>query len=91
MTPFHDDIAALIDDALSLENLAMHSEAELNRHRRNRAKDMRTAWQRYEGDSEPPRVADMLADLMHLCDVEGVDFDHELSMATDFYGDKRAG
>lgn len=64
---------------------------EDNRHRLNRAKDMRAAWLAYErlGSTDAEcRPADMLADLMHLCAVEGVDFDHELSTATDFFSDE---
>lgn len=35
--------------------------------------------------SEP---RDLLADLMHWCAKNGRNFDHELSMATDFYGEE---
>ena len=58
-------------------------------HRLDRAKAMRSAWESSEG-SDVPRIADLLADLMHLCDAEGLDFESELSMATDFHGDEQA-
>lgn len=65
-----------------------------NRHNLNRARDMRAAWQAYERlahNVEPVQLRDMLADLMHLAESEGVDFDHELSIATDFFGDESGG
>jgi hypothetical protein len=68
------------------------SPQESNRHRINRARDMRGAWLTYErlgGDTGATvRLADMLADLMHWAKANRVDFEHELSLATDFYGDE---
>lgn len=66
-------------------------QAETNRHRLNRARDMRAAWLAYERMAAPISMVkprDILADLMHLCAVEGVDFGHELSMATDFFSEE---
>jgi len=34
-------------------------------------------------------VRDVLADFMHYCEAMGLDFDHELSMATNFYSEER--
>lgn len=63
---------------------------ERNRHRINRAKDMRSAWAAYSFlDISECQPRDMLADIMHYCEAIGLDFDHELSMATDFYSDER--
>ncbi len=39
---------------------------------------------------ESTQLRDLLADLMHLAAQDGIDFDQELSMATDFYGDELA-
>lgn len=36
-------------------------------------------------------LRDVLSDLMHWAEQNGVDFDKELSMATDNYGDEKAG
>lgn len=63
---------------------------ENNRHRNNRAKDMRLAWAKYaQVDISEVQPRDMLADIMHLCQREGIDFDHELSIASDFFGDEQ--
>jgi len=68
--------------------------SDSDRHRLNRAKDMRAAWARYERLGPGPigqvQLRDMLADLMHFASVNGIDFDRELSMATDFFGDEAA-
>lgn len=40
---------------------------------------------RPSGEPAPAMVTDLLADLMHYCDREGVDFDSSLSVATDHY------
>ncbi len=40
-------------------------------------------------DREETQLRDLLADLMHLAQASGIDFEHELSMATDFYGDEQ--
>lgn len=68
--------------------------SENNRHRLNRAKDMRAAWAKYERLAPGPigevQLRDMLADLMHFASANGIDFDHELSLATDFFGDETA-
>ena len=68
---------------------------EANRHRYNRARDALNAWARYEAlsgaEAEPCQVRDLLADLMHLCDVQGIDFDHETEMARAFFADESEG
>lgn len=64
------------------------TDQEVLRHRLNRAKGMRGAWQIYDR-TEQPRLADMLADLMHLAESEGIDFNAELTTATDFYTDEK--
>jgi hypothetical protein len=45
-------------------------------------------WRNKHPDGEVASLRDLLADIMHWCDCYGVDFDHELSMATDFFGDE---
>lgn len=42
-----------------------------------------------EGADTP--IRDLLCDLMHHCAANGIDFDHELSMGTDFFGDEQEG
>lgn len=37
---------------------------------------------------EELQVRDLLCDLMHLCDRDDIDFDHELEMAEQFYGEE---
>ena len=41
-----------------------------------------------EEDSRQSQLADLLADLMHFADFEGLDFDQALSMGTDHYGEE---
>jgi hypothetical protein len=36
-------------------------------------------------------VRDLLANLMHWCHAHQVDFDHELSMATDYFSEESSG
>lgn len=42
-------------------------------------------------DGDETQLRDLLADLMHHCAANGIEFDHELSMATDFFGDEQEG
>jgi hypothetical protein len=46
------------------------------------------AHQGYTRSEVFPRPADLLADLMHYCAAEGVDFDAEFGMAREFFGDE---
>ena len=65
------------------------AQGDENRHRVSRAKDMRASWASYaQVPLNEVQIRDTLADLMHLAKAEGVEFDHELSMATDFFGDE---
>lgn len=67
---------------------------DMNRHRLNRAADMRAAWARYERlDSlggEDVHLADMLADLMHWCAANGQDFDAAAETARRHFEAERA-
>lgn len=56
-----------------------------NADRANRGGVMRLAHQQYTESEELPRVADLLADLMHHCKAEGVDFHVELNVGADFF------
>jgi len=58
-----------------------------NEMRSSRAEAALAAWHEAGGD-EPDLIRDLLADLMHLCDERGADFDYEVEMARAFYGDE---
>ena len=47
------------------------------------------AWHKVADDGANAQLRDLLADLMHHCAANGIDFDHELSMATDFFSDEK--
>lgn len=50
-----------------------------------RAKAFMAAWHKVAEDGPDTQLRDFLCDLMHYCAASKIDFDHELSMATDFY------
>lgn len=59
-------------------------------HILERAQAAIDAYNKEHDDSDGAPVRDLLCDLMHWCKFKGIDFDHELSMGTDFYGDESA-
>jgi hypothetical protein len=61
---------------------------EGNADRAQRAAVALRAHQRYTSSESPPRPADLLADLMHYCVKEGLDFQRESQVALEFFGDE---
>jgi len=58
---------------------------------KDRANDAETGLKAFEDKTHcgsESWVRDFLANLMHYCRERQIDFDHELSMATDFYSDE---
>lgn len=56
-----------------------------NEQRAELAYRTRLAFMQYSGSSEADAIVDLLADLMHLANEEGSDFDDELAQARSHY------
>lgn len=62
-----------------------------NEKRAMRIADLMLIYMQRMGTEDEPRelnFRDMLTDMMHYADVYGIDFNHELSMATDNYSEE---
>lgn len=65
-------------------------EPDSNDDRTKRALFCLSAHQAYAKSDDLPRVADLLADLMHYCKDQGVDFAHELNVGADFFEEEKS-
>ena len=71
--------------------MIMASAPGMKRHIQYRMNFTLKAYEDKHDEGADAQIRDLLCDIMHYCAANDIDFDHELSVATDFFGDEQEG